>query len=194
MAILPQAAAPNKGVVRHQTAQETIPPQARRTTGRVSATTQAPASAAGRLPSFGTSGWTAPRWPGSPARMRKPQRDLQWPRSRFNLNRAHRLTVRFPACIPALPLENDQCAPFRLGMAGPSPAQQLLKARHVQSKAIPGCCQAASTPGCMPHRRAPMQSRPFFWCAKRSLESMYLGFQSSCRPDSFSGIYQNHRF
>ena len=84
--------------------------------------------------------------------------------------------------------------PFRLGMAGPSPAQQLLQARHVQSKAIPGCCQAASTPGCMPHRRAPMQSSSFFWCEKRSLESMYLAFQTCCRPDSFSGIYQNHRF
>ena len=102
-----QAAAPDKGVVRHQTAQETIPSQARRAIGRISATTQVPASAAGRLASFGTSGWTAPRWPGSPARMREPQRDL---------------------------------------------VQLLLQARHVQSKAIPGCCQAVSTPGYMPHR------------------------------------------
>ena len=78
-----QAAAPNKGVVRHQTAQKLIPPQACRAIGRVSATTWAPASAAGRLTSFGASGWAAPRWPGSPARMREPQRDLHWPRWQF---------------------------------------------------------------------------------------------------------------
>ena len=66
------AAAPNKGVVQHQTAQETIPSQARRAIGRISAATQAPASAAGRLTSFGAAGWTAPRWPGLPARMREP--------------------------------------------------------------------------------------------------------------------------
>jgi len=79
-------------------------------------------------------------------------------------------------------------------MADTSSAQLLLQAGHVRIEVIPGCCQAASTPGCMPRRRVPMQSRPFFWCAKRSLESMYLAFQSSCKPDSFSGIYQNHRF
>ena len=62
------------------------------------------------------------------------------------LNRAHRLTVRFRARIPALPLENDQCAPFPPGHGRPQPSAAAAaggkRADRGHSGLLPGCQHA----------------------------------------------------
>ena len=107
------------------------------------------------------------------------------------LKRAHRPTVRFCARIPAL-LHCNQCSHLS-AWAWPTPAQRSSCCRRdtCGSRSFRAAARLSARLGacCIGEHRC--RAYQCAGASTRSLESMYLAFQTSCIPDSFSGIYQN---